>query len=98
MMNNERQAATLMLLKFKRQASFFAMLLLCAVFSGCSEVKEKVDMSKYKGVVLIYRHTDRRAFEPAGAYIHTFRLKDSVWTESYMYGCFANFNEGDTLK
>ena len=44
-MNNERQAgtkaATLMLHKFIRPASFFAMLLLAAVWSGCGYSKKK---------------------------------------------------------
>ena len=44
MMNNERQAgtkaATLMMHKFKRPASFFAMLLLCAVLSTQAQNKD----------------------------------------------------------
>ena len=57
-MNNECQAgtkaATLMLHKFKRQASFFAMLLLCAVFC---QAQIRQDTSR---VVLLVSDTSHR--------------------------------------
>ena len=62
-MNNERQAgtnaATLMLHKFKRPASFFAMLMLAAVFWSCDMPKSKMttindeyENGRYKIVVI----------------------------------------------
>jgi len=75
---------------------FFALSIF--TFYSCANTKKEVDMLKYKGVILIDRSTDWSITAPVGAHVHTFRLKDSVWSESYMYGCFANFELGDTLK
>lgn len=74
------------------------ILFFCSFFSACSEVKDKANMSKYRGAVLLSRRPDWRVSAPTGAYMHTFRFNDSIWSESFMYGVFANFGEGDTLK
>lgn len=77
------------------------VLLLCGCFekTECpNRTKDSADMSKYKGVKLIDRTTDWHNEAPVGAYIHTFRYKDSVWSESYMLGVFAEFKEGETIK
>lgn len=72
-----------------------------AVMCGCSEdsdVKYRVDISEYKGCILLDRSPDYRYKSPIGSYIHTFRKNDSIWSESYMYGVFAQFQKGDTIK
>ena len=75
------------------------------LFLGCFEkpecpnrTKDSADMSKYIGTKLISRKTDWHDKAPVGAYIHTFRYKDSVWSESYMIGVFAEFKEGEIIK
>ena len=85
----------------KKIKSLLFTTVLAIAFTSCetnSETNHSVDISKYRGAALCDRMIDYRYKEPIGAYVHTFRLNDSIWSESYMYGCFALFNEGDTIK
>lgn len=82
----------------KRSHFALYILLTCVLCVGCSNVKKDVDMTKFDGAKLIDRQPDWGRSKPAGAYIHTFRKGDRVWSESYMYGCFSEYNEGDIIR
>ena len=82
------------------------ILLTCVLYVGCTETeteteqqrtKTTVDVQKYDGCKLLDRSVDFDREAPGGAYLHTFRKNDSVWSESYMYGCFVEYSEGEII-
>jgi len=89
------------------QRNLLYILLTCVLCVGCAETKQPtkqqrtkttVDMNNYNGCKLLDRSVDFSHEAPIGAYLHTFRKNDSVWSESYMYGCFSEYDEGDVIR
>lgn len=63
----------------------------------CSDGNVRINISKYKGCVLIDRRINNSeccGFE----FRHTFRKGDSVWSEILSESSFAQFQIGDTIK
>jgi len=75
----------------------FLSSLLITLFVGCHK-SNSIDMKQYRGAILMHRSQPFTADYKHNFAVHTFRLQDSVWTETIPYGFFANFDHGDTIK
>jgi len=81
--------------------SIIVVLLFCSFYglyeSIINRTKTTVNLKNYKGAILLNRKNDYK-HSSADAYIHTFKKNDSIWSESYNYECFAEYQINDTIK